>query len=367
MRIVYFTHSLRSCWNQGNAHFQRGVLRELQAQGHEVQALEPAGGWSFRNLTEDRGASAATAFFRQFPDLSVATYEAGADLSALVDRADLVIVHEWNDPWLVSGLGAIRRRSGGFTLLFHDTHHRAVSNPESIREFDLEDYDGVLVFGEALAQVYRRYGWGKRVQVWHEAADTRLFRPPQQHTIRSGLVWIGNWGDDERSEELKTFLLEPACDLGIPLDVHGVRYPAEARSMLATCGVRYLGWIANADVPACFARHLATVHVPRRFYARQLPGIPTIRVFEALACGIPLICAPWQDDENLFTPGKDFLMARSGAEMRQHMRTLMHDPSVRNELVRNGLETILTRHTCAHRADQLLTMLPEFQASALVS
>ena len=48
MRIVYFTHSLVSCWNHGNAHFQRGVLRELVRRGHDVVAWEPSSGWSRR-------------------------------------------------------------------------------------------------------------------------------------------------------------------------------------------------------------------------------------------------------------------------------------------------------------------------------
>ena len=51
MRIVYFTHSLASCWNHGNAHFLRGVLRELIALGHEVVAYEPEGAWSLGNLS----------------------------------------------------------------------------------------------------------------------------------------------------------------------------------------------------------------------------------------------------------------------------------------------------------------------------
>src|SRR3546814_2717432 len=77
---------------------------------------------------------------------------------------------------------------------------------------------------------------------------------------------------------------------------------------LRLAGARYHGWIANAMAPAIFARGLATVHVPRRFYVQSLPGIPTIRVFEALACGIPLVCAPWDDCEGLFRPGEDYLV-----------------------------------------------------------
>lgn len=367
MRIVYFAHSLRSCWNHGNAHFLRGVLRELVAAGHDVTAFEPADGWSVRNLSADQGADAVAGFFTRFPELSVETYDHGSDLSALVDGADTVIVHEWNDPWVIADLGRMRRNGSRFVLLFHDTHHRSVSDPEGIRSFDLDGYDGLLVFGETLAEVYRRHGWGRNVHVWHEAADTRLFRPPTQNTNRTGLVWVGNWGDGERSTELQTFLLQPAHELQIPLDIHGVRYPPDALDNLARYGARYHGWIANADVPDCFSRYLATVHVPRQFYARQLPGIPTIRVFEALACGIPLVSAPWQDTENLFRPGTDFLMARSGEEMRGHMRALMHDASLRNALVSNGLETIRTRHTCAHRAEQLLGIMRNIKDPVLVS
>ena len=51
MKVAYFTHSLASCWNHGNAHFLRGVLRELIARGHEVAAYEPQGAWSLANLT----------------------------------------------------------------------------------------------------------------------------------------------------------------------------------------------------------------------------------------------------------------------------------------------------------------------------
>src|SRR5690606_29929008 len=122
-------------------------------------------------------------------------------------------------------------------------------------------------------------------------------------------------------------------------------------------GARYRGWAPNAAVPEIFAQHLATVHVPRRFYATMLPGIPTIRAFEALACGIPLVCAPWSDSEGLFSPGRDYLLAKDGAAMTAHLVDLREDPEMRAELVRNGLETIRSRHSCAHRVDELLDIL----------
>jgi spore maturation protein CgeB len=356
MRIVYFTHSLASCWNHGNAHFLRGVLRDLVRRRHEVQVYEPRNGWSLTNLLRDHGDAGLAAYRHAYPELASTAFDPDLDLDRALDGADLVLVHEWNPPALVQAIGRARARGGRFRLLFHDTHHRAVSDPKAIRAFDLSGYDGVLAFGAALAEVYRRRGWGERVFVWHEAADTTLFRPPQESVERRGLVWIGNWGDGERTGELETFLLGPARDANLELDIHGVRYPLEAKALLARYGARYRGWLPNAQAPEVFARHLATVHVPRRFYVEALPGIPTIRVFEALACGIPLLSAPWSDAEGLFRVGRDFLMADSGAVMTQRLRDLREDPALRAELAGAGLETILARHTCAHRTAELLAI-----------
>lgn len=366
MKIAYFTHSLASCWNHGNAHFVRGVLSELGHQGHEIAAFEPEGSWSLDNLLRDHGPSGLCDYRSAYPDLSSRSFAANADVEALLDGADLVIVHEWNAPALIARIAHVRKRGGRFILLFHDTHHRAVSAPDEMRGIDLDGFDGILAFGEALAQVYRGWGWRDRVFVWHEAADVRRFHPPVQPGTRKGLVWIGNWGDGERSEELRTFLLKPAREAGMSLDIHGVRYPEEALDMLAHYSARYRGWLPNAAAPAAYARHLATVHVPRRFYAQALPGIPTIRVFEALACGIPLVSTPWNDCEELFRLG-DFLMAEDGAAMTRQLRRVRDDDGLRAELAANGLETIRARHTCGHRATELLAIRDRLTARAGVS
>lgn len=367
MRIVYFTHSLRSCWNHGNAHFLRGVLSELVTRGHDVRVFEPEGAWSLANLVTDHGEAGLAPFRDSYPELISRSYSRPEEGAGKAWGADLVIVHEWNDPELVAAVGRLRARGGRFTLLFHDTHHRAVSAPQEMRSYDLGAYDGVLAFGGALARVYRRWGWGNRAFVWHEAADIRRFHPPARETRRKGLVWIGNWGDGERSAELAQFLLEPADAAKLPLEIYGVRYPEEAKRTLKQIGAHYHGWLANPRAPEVFARHLATAHVPRRFYTKMLPGIPTIRVFEALACGIPLVSAPWDDCEGLFRVGEDFLMVRNGAQMARALRDLKNDPELRASLVRRGLETIAARHTCAHRVDELLTIAERLRAPALES
>jgi spore maturation protein CgeB len=234
VRFVLFYHSLVSDWNHGNAHFLRGVVRELTARGHEVAVYEPADGWSRRNLLAHHGAQALAEFQAAFPRLRSTTYDAKAlDLDAALERADVVIVHEWNAPELVARIG----------------RHRAA-------------------------------------------------------------------------------------------------------------GASFCGWLPNHRVPEVFARFAVTTHVPRAPYVRMLPGIPTIRVFEALACGIPLVCAPWRDCEGLFRPG-DMLFAADGVQAKEHIRAVLADPDLAAALSANGLRTIRERHTCAHRVDQLLGICAE--------
>lgn len=353
MRIVYFTHALSSCWNHGNAHFVRGLLSELGRRGHDVIAAEPADSWSRANLAVDHGDAGLAASMAAYPELAAVRYADHHAALALLDGADFVVVHEWTDPALVAAIGRARARGGAFTLLFHDTHHRAVSEPDAMQAFDLSAYDGVLAFGETLSAVYRRWGWGNRVWTFHEAADLTRFRPPATEIERDGLVWIGNWGDGERTAEIEAFLLRPAREARLALDIYGVRYPDDARAMLDRYGAHYRGWAPNPAAPAIFARHRATVHVPRRYYAGALPGIPTIRVFEALACGIPLVSAPWDDCEGLFRPG-DYLGAANGAAMTRHLHALSADPDLATETAARGLATVRARHGCTHRADQLL-------------
>jgi spore maturation protein CgeB len=236
-----------------------------------------------------------------------------------------------------------------------------VSDSQFIERLDLNGYDGVLAFGEAVRERYLALGWARRVFTWHEAADERVFYPRDFAGERRDLVWIGNWGDGERTRELHEYLLEPAAALRLSTTIHGVRYPTTALAALAASGADYAGFLPNYYVPRSFAEHRVTVHVPRAPYVRALPGIPTIRVFEALACGIPLVSAPWQDEEGLFRVD-DFLRAKDGAEMRTLLARVLADADLQRELASRGRETVSRRHTCAHRVDELLSIAGQLGA-----
>jgi len=367
MRVVMFYHSLVSDWNHGNAHFLRGVVGELLHRGHDVRVLEPRDGWSRSNLMVQYGRSVINGFYRAYPGLHSDLYALDTlDIDDVLRGADLVIVHEWNEPALIAKVGSHHRQHASYLLLFHDTHHRSATDPAAVDRFDLRAYDGVLAFGDCVRDWYLDRGRIPRAWTWHEAADDRVFYPRRPTGSPQGdVVWIGNWGDEERSAELTEFLIHPIKELGLKATFYGVRYPASAIDQLKRDGIRYGGWLPNYDVPAVFAQHRITVHVPRRPYLEALPGVPTIRPFEALACGIPLISARWSDTTGLFSPDQDFLVANDGAEMIEHLRTLITNPTRRSELVTHGLTTIRQRHTCAHRVDELFGICTDLRGQLL--
>ncbi|KAA6439036.1 glycosyltransferase [Dyadobacter flavalbus] len=359
MNIVLFYHSLLSDWNHGNAHFLRGVATELIKRGNSVKIYEPKDAWSLQNLMADYGQEAVNELYKYYPLLSSIQYDPAAlDLDEVLKDADLVLVHEWNDHALVKSIGE-KKKKYAFKLLFHDTHHRAVTEKESMGAYDISQYDGVLAFGGVIRDIYLKEKWTSRAWTWHEAADTNIFHPVANSGYEGDFVWVGNWGDEERTKELFEFIIEPVKELGLKAKIYGVRYPDHAREALADAGIEYAGWLPNFKAPEVFAKYRFTAHVPRGPYVKSLPGIPTIRPFEAMACGIPLISAPWNDTENLFTPGEDFVFAKNKEEMKYWIDKVLTNDHFVKEMTEHALETILAKHTCAHRTDELYGICEE--------
>jgi spore maturation protein CgeB len=368
LRFHFFAHSWVSDWNHGNAHFLRGLVRSLVREGHRVRCYEQLGSWSLSNLVSSEGERAVTAiddFRRVFPDLNIQFYNNDATFPKFaaeqLRESDVVVIHEWNDPQVVNTILELKQKYG-FKAMLHDTHHRAYTSPREILRFRLDLFDGVLAFGEAIRRIYTD-GFGlRRAWTFHEAADAENFRPlPLEKEI--DVVWVGNWGDEERTRELQDFLIGPAAtEPRRKIVVHGVRYPAAAKEQLKDAGIEYRGYLPNLSAPLVYGQSKLALHVPRRQYTNGLSGVPTIRVFEALACGIPLLCSPWDDVEKLFRPGEDYLCFPDGKALKSAAEALLKDDRAREQLACNGMETIRKRHTCKHRAGQLLEICKELGA-----
>jgi spore maturation protein CgeB len=366
LNIALFCHSLVSDWNHGNAHFLRGLMGELTHLGHRVRCYEELGSWSLTNLVQQEGERAIHAidtFRAAYPELDIRFYKPSDPgfvdfLQEQLEGTDVVLLHEWNQPDVVNSILDLKKKLE-FVALFHDSHHRAYTRAGEILKFHLHLFDGVLAFGEAIRRIYSD-GFGlPRVWTFHEAADVERFRPLDRPR-ECDMVWIGNWGDEERTRELEEFLIGPACALPRHRIVaHGVRYPESALEKLRHAGIEYRGYLPNLFSPEVYASSALSVHIPRRQYVNGLGGIPTIRVFEALACGIPLVCSPWNDEEHLFHPGEDYLVVKDGRAMKAEIEHLLGDEAARRQIGECGLRTVRKRHTCAHRAEQLISICEE--------
>jgi hypothetical protein len=210
MRIVMFYHSLLSDWNHGNAHFLRGVVRELLALGQEVRVYDPANAWSLRNLITEHGRSPVAAFRKAYPLLDSIRYDpAMLDLDAALDEADLVLVHEWNEHELVHRIGRHRATRGRYRLLFHDTHHRAITQPDDMAHYDLTHCDAVLAFGRVLRDLYLKRRWTRSAWTWHEAADGRTLggQTPIPH-CPTNTMQATRHGTNRRATKARSYLPE---------------------------------------------------------------------------------------------------------------------------------------------------------------
>ena len=189
-------------------------------------------------------------------------------LDEAIEGADLVIVHEWNSPELIAQIGRRRSQGARFTLLFHDTHHRAVSAPEELARFDLGGFDGVLAFGEVLRQIYLRLGWARPCLHLARGGDTALYRPAAacRTDPRSGLDrQLGRRRTRRRAERVPGSSRSPssACAPGI----HGVRY-SEAGAAGNRGGGHRISRLASG--PPCVRRRL-----PRHAPPSTCRAVPT--------------------------------------------------------------------------------------------
>jgi spore maturation protein CgeB len=360
-RFALFYQSVISDWNHGNAHFLRGLMRALQARGHQATCYEQVDNWSLRNLLEAT-PDAISDFERRFPDLAFERYALGHDLEAWLrlrlSESDVALVHEWNEPDLIRAVARVSRELG-VRAFFHDTHYRVVLDATYRDSLELEQFEGILAYSPSTAQRFRDLGFAN-VHVLHEAADTTVFAPLELDKT-ADVVFVGNYGDGDRSDELEDFVFSPRRELpNLKYVVYGVRYPEAVVSRLRNgLDIDYHGWLPNVQVPTIYSSTRVVLHVPRRQYVELLPGTPTIRVFEALATGACLISLPWQDTDSLFEAGRDYAVASTPHEMRELIDWLCHDDQARERFGQHGRQTILDRHTCGHRADQLLELLKQ--------
>ncbi|HKD99852.1 MAG TPA: glycosyltransferase [Planctomycetota bacterium] len=346
MNVAVFCHSILSDWHDRGVHLLRGVASELVARRHRVRVFEPRDGTSVRGLLAETGAQGLLGFRRAYPSLRPTRYDPrDFDLDAALDGADLVFVDESADPEIVRAIGGHRVRAHA-QLFFRASSPRAAAAITN-----LAGYDAVLARTRTVADALRAFGWTRELTVWHDAADTRLFHPRPSGPHLRDLVWVGGYGP-----RLPELLFEPVRRLNLRARVYGAGWPGPAITECERSGIEFAGYVPDHEVPGVLAGARVTVDFPN--------GAPSVHAFEALACGIPLVVADGIDPVRLFRPGIELLPARDGVEMARQIRTILDDSELARCVAVAGRRAVLMRHTCAHRADEVLALASSRCAAA---
>ncbi|MFN6943582.1 MAG: glycosyltransferase [Cytophagaceae bacterium] len=353
MKIRLFYQSLLSEYNHASANFLRGIVSELLYRGHDVKVFEPLRSECLESLISHYG-DAPIKEFKSFYKNRLNSYiyeQEKLNLEEALHDADLVIVHEKSDPKLISEIGN-HRQSNDYKLLFHDSTYRRLVGNEGSFKYSLNNYDGLLAGCNSIKETYLKNGWIQKAWTFHEAIDSRVFYPYYSKEKEGEIVCIGNWVNGERASELEKYLIDPVNNLRIRTSIYGVGYPEDFLEKCKSCNVSYKSWVANYRIPNVLTRYSLAMHIPRKPYYESVPGKPATGIFEAMACGVPVISSPWEDTDGLFNAESDYVLSDERA-MESAIRNLLKDRAMAMEIARNAMRTINKKHTCWHRVNLL--------------
>jgi len=339
---VFLGLSITSSWGNGHATTYRSLLRELDRRGHKIVFLE-------RNLPFYRD----NRDLRRAPYAAIELYDSVDELrdrfSNAVRQADLTVVGSYVPEGARVIDFILRERSGKTAFYDIDTPvtlgklregRNEYVDPAQIQKFDLYlSFSG----GPILRAIESRFR-ARRARALFCSADPSLYYPDPAPQAWD-LGYLGTYSED-RQPSLNALLTETA------------RQNKEARFVVAGAQYpRHIAWPSNVEriehLPP--ARHRAfycsqrfTLNVTRRDMIHAGYS-PSVRMFEAAACGTPMISDVWPGIDSFFAPGKEILLVRDTAGIAACLANL--DDERRVQLGQRARARVLAEHTAAHRAE----------------
>lgn len=346
MNLVILGLSISSSWGNGHATTFRGLVRELAARGHDVLFLERDVPWYAENRDLPHPPYCRVELYTSLDDLKTRFAEA-------VRSADAVIVGSYVPEGVPVGEWVIETRRGGPVAFYDiDTPVTLAKLARGDQEYLSRDliarYGLYLSFsgGPMLERLEREFG-APRARALYCSFDPDLYFPDPDAPRVWDLGYLGTYSDD-RQPTLDALLIQPARELpNGRFVVAGPQYPPD------------IAWPANVER----IEHLPPVQ-HRAFYCRQQWALnvtradmiragfsPSVRLFEAAACGAPLISDWWEGLDTLFTPDTEIVIARSPGDVLHCLRNVPEDR--RRALAERARARVLGAHTAAHRAAEL--------------
>lgn len=342
--IVILGLSITSSWGNGHATTFRGLVRELDKKGHRVSFLERDVPWYASNRDMANPPFCKTILYSSLEELK----EQYADL---IQRADLVIVGSYVPEGVAVG-EFVTSNAGGVTA-FYD-----IDTPVTLAKLERSDYEYLhpdlipkyqlyLSFtgGPTLRRIEQQYG-SPAARAFYCSFDPQLYYP-EEMPIKWDLGYLGTYSDD-RQPPLQSLMLDAAQQLNDKqFVVAGPQYPASIQ------------WGANVEriehLPP--SRH-RTFYNSQRFTMNitradmiKAGYSPSVRLFEAAACGTPIISDYWDGIDSIFEIGTEILISRSAEDTVFYLTNISEEE--RKAIGERARQKALNHHTAAHRASEL--------------
>jgi spore maturation protein CgeB len=350
MRLVIFGLSISSSWGNGHATLWRGLCRALARQSHHVVFFERDVPYYQRARDLERLESGELVLY---PNWDGVRARAAAELKT----ADAAIVTSYCPDGAAAAELLLEAARGARVFYDLDTPVtlavlEAGTRPPYLCERGLADFDLVLSFtgGRALALLKERLG-ARHVGVLYGHVDPAAHCPvPAVDSLRADLSYLGTYSSD-RQAKLEELLLAPAA--ASPerrFSIGGSMYPDPERF---PSNVLHLPHLPPAEHPAFFCSSRLTLNLTRDTMAR-LGYCPSGRLFEAAACGTPLLSDEFEGLELFFEPGREIQVVQNRDDVLRALAASDAELRARAERARRR---VLAEHTAECRARELLRML----------
>lgn len=356
MRISILGLTITSAWGNGHATTYRSLCQALHARGHSIAFLEHDAPWYRQHRDLPEPAFCEVTLYGEWAD-------AAGWLAEAARASDLIIVGSY----FPHGIAAAEYlfAHARCPMFFYDidtpvtvARFRQEGATEALRAEDVSRYDAYLSFtgGPILRELQTEFG-AQRAVPFYCSVDPEAHRPqPVDERFRCALSYLGTYSSD-RQPKLDRLFVEPA--LTVP----------DQRFLLA--GAQYpesLGWPDNvwrfehvppSEHPSFYCSARFTLNLTRDNMVAA-GWSPSVRLFEAAACGAAIISDAWPGLDQLLTPGKEILLASSTEDVLRILRETTE--SERTAMGAAARARVLAEHTSARRAAELEAVVSSIRA-----
>ena len=350
MRIAIFGLTVSSSWGNGHATLWRGLCSALAEAGHSISFFEKDVPYyrTHRDLGQPGGY--ALQLYSEWTEIQ-------PRVESAVKECDCAIVTSYC-PDARPAADLILENSKLFSI-FYDLDTPVTLNAlgregtvDYIPSYGLEPFDLVLSYtgGNALGELENRLG-AKRVAPLYGSVDPSTHHPvPTDERFASDFSYLGTYAAD-RQQQLDELFLKPANQCPQKkFCIGGALYPPDFPWTGNTYFVRH---VAPPEHPAFYSSSKLTLNVTRAAMA-EMGYCPSGRLFEAAACGTPIVSDWWEGMDHFFQPGKEILIAKSSVDTEQALNL---DPGELQAISRASQDRTLAEHTSSHRASELISLV----------